>query len=109
MGAAGYAYNPRSCTAFKMQQQIADTVRAFVRAPPHVLITQDLQTALNLRKIISAQEAARLGDKVFSYVSHHLWTSSLLPVGNSVQALSRPAKPCRLARGDRISPGPARQ
>jgi hypothetical protein len=72
MGAAGYADNPRPRTALKVQQQIADTVRAFVRAPPHVLITQDLQTALNLRKIISAQESARLGDKVLSDVSHHL-------------------------------------
>jgi hypothetical protein len=87
MKAAGYAYNPRPRTACKMEHQIADTVRAFGRAPPHVLVTQDLQTALNLRKIIRAQETARLGDKVFRYVSHHLWTCSLLPVGNSVQVI----------------------
>src|SRR5438876_2247448 len=61
--------------------------RAFVRAPPHVLITQNLQTALNLRKIVRAQESARLGDKVFSYVRHHLFIalSSLTNFARSYQ------------------------
>jgi hypothetical protein len=60
MRAAGDVDNPLPRAAFEMQQQIADAVRAFVRAPPHVVVTQDFQAALNLRKIVRAQKSARM-------------------------------------------------
>jgi len=70
MRAAGDVDNPLTRAAFEMQQQIADAVRAFVRAPPHVGISQGFHAPLNLRQVVGAQESARLGDKVFRDVSH---------------------------------------
>src|SRR5256885_10495215 len=68
--AADAAHNPLPRVARQMTQQIADAVRLFARAPPSLLVSQTLQTAFDLRQVVSQKQRARLVYKSLSGFNH---------------------------------------
>ena len=70
--AAHAAHDPLPDVALEMQQQIADAVRAGVRASPERVGRQRLQAVLDLRRVLGREIVARLGDEFGGDVHWHV-------------------------------------
>src|SRR5437773_12463190 len=59
-----------------MQQEIPDTIGLCVGPPPDLFVTEQVDTALDLRLVILREMKTRAGDELLTDVTHEIWCLS---------------------------------